>query len=135
MVSPTGPPAAHTSSEQEWEGSGVCTVSRFACRHARTHARTHLHSLYPLQFPVQDGRHVGQLDAAVDGMAQQFGQQLEVLAGGGGQAGRDVLLRRHQQLHQAEELLWVLAALRGQHKDLLPRSHPQVSEGREGAGW
>ena len=34
------------------------------------YALTYLHSLYPLQFAVQDGRHVWQLDVGVDGMAE-----------------------------------------------------------------
>ena len=75
------------------------------------YALTYLHSLYPLQFPVQDGRHVWQLDVGVDGMAEQSCQQLEVLAGGGGEAGGHVLLCCNQQLHQTEQLVRVLAAL------------------------
>ena len=66
-------------------------------------------------------------------MTQQSCQQLEVLAGRGGETGRHVLLGGYQQVHQTEELLRVLAALSSKDKNLLPSGHSQVSE--EGWGW
>ena len=54
-------------------------------------------------------------------MVQKSGQELEVLAGGGGHPGGHVLLGVDEQVYQLQEVLGVSAAL-GHHCEYLVRS-------------